>query len=88
MYTLAFRSRARGNLRRLNATIRKPVLDKLDRLRERGLMGQHKALKAKDSGKFSVPVGNYRIVYSFDTREQVLIVHRIRHRSSVYYRST
>ena len=84
MYTLVFRSHARGNLRRLDATIRKRVLDKLDRLREGGPMGRHKALKGKDRGKFSVPVGSYRIVYSFDTREQVLIVHRVGHRSSVY----
>lgn len=84
MYTLAFRSRARGSLRRLDATIRTRILDKLDRLRESGPMGRHKALKGKDRGKFSVPVGCYRIVYSFDTQEQVLIVHRVGHRSSVY----
>ncbi|RKU35157.1 type II toxin-antitoxin system RelE/ParE family toxin [Candidatus Poribacteria bacterium] len=84
MYTLAFRSRARGSLRRLDATIRTRILDKLDRLRESGPMGRHKVLKGKDRGKFSVPVGSYRIVYSFDTQEQVLIVHRVGHRSSVY----
>lgn len=84
MYTLAFRSRARGSLRRLEATIRTRVFDKLDRLCEAGPTGRHKALKGKDRGKFSVPVGSYRIVYSFDTREQELIVHRVGHRSSVY----
>ena len=84
MYTLVFRSRARGSLRRLDATVRTRVLDKLDRLCEAGPMGRHKALKGKDRGKFSVPVGDYRIVYSFDTRAQVLIVHRVGHRSSVY----
>ncbi len=84
MYTLAFRSRARGSLRRLDATIRTRILDKLDRLRESGPMGRHKGLKGKDREKFSVPVGRYRIVYSFDTQEQVLIVHRVGHRSSVY----
>lgn len=48
MYTLAFRSRARGSLRRLDATIRTRILDKLDRLRESGPMGRHKVLKGKD----------------------------------------
>ena len=84
MYTLVFRARARGNLRRLDATIRTRILDKLDRLCEGGPMGRHKALKGKDRGKFSVPVGNYRIIYSFNTGEQELIVHRIGHRRSVY----
>lgn len=84
MYRLRIMPKAENGLAQLDATIVPRVRKKMDRLCEAGPMGRHKALKGKDRGKFSVPVGDYRIVYSFDTREQVLIVHRIGHRSSVY----
>ena len=84
MYRLKIMPKAESGLARLDATVVPRVQRKMDRLCEGGPMGRHKALKGKDRGKFSVPVGDYRIIYSFNTGEQELIVHRIGHRRSVY----
>lgn len=84
MYTLKLTSPARADLRRLDATVRKRVRQKFERLcQECGDM-KHVALKGKHKGKFRVPVGDYRILYTFDTQTRLIEVFRIRHRSSVY----
>ena len=85
MYTLELRARARADIRRLDATIRTQVLYKLDRLCENCDNHPHKALRGRHSGKFRLRVANvYRILYTFDRRTKVIIVHRVGHRSSVY----
>ena len=45
---------------------------------------KHFALKGKHKGKFRVPVGDYRILYTFDKQTRLIEVSRIRHRSNVY----
>ena len=84
MYTLKLRARARANLRRLDATIRERVLNKLDQLCKNCETYPHKALKGGDRGKFSLKMQDYRTIYSFNREKQEVIVHRIGHRSSVY----
>ena len=85
MYTLEIDSRARADLRRLDATIRTRVRTKLERLRETCDSQPHKRLKGKHRDKFSLTVAqHYRILYTFDKRPRKIVVHRVGHRSSVY----
>ena len=84
MYTLELRSPAKTQLKRLDATIRKQVLEKLNELCANFKTRRHIALKGRDRGRFKLQVGNYRAVYAFDKQTRVVVVHRVAHRSKVY----
>ncbi len=84
MYELILTRNAEGDLRRLDAKIRKQVIRKLQRLCENCDEYAHKALKGKYSGQFKLPSGDYRAIYTYDKQTETVTVSRIRHRSSVY----
>ena len=85
MYTLAFRARARSNLRRLDATIRARILNKLESLCENCDIHHHEALRGPHRGKFRLRVaGAYRVTYTFNRQTRTIVVHNVGHRSSVY----
>lgn len=60
MYTLELRSPAKAQLKRLDTTIRKQVLEKLNELCANFKTRRHIALKGRDRGRFKLQVGNYR----------------------------
>ena len=85
MYTLAFRARARSDLRRLDATIRTRILNKLEGLCENCDTHRHEALRGPYRGKFRLRIaGAYRVIYTFNRQTRVIVVHEVGHRSSVY----
>ena len=85
MYELQLTADARADLQRLDATIRRLALDKLEQLCENCDMMPHKALKGRYRGKFGLRIANvYRAIYTFDRQTAVIEVSRIRHRSVVY----
>lgn len=84
MYALKLTSPAQADLRRLDATVRKRIRQKFERLCQECDAMKHFALKGKHKGKFRVPVGDYRILYTFDKQTRLIEVSRIRHRSNVY----
>ncbi|WP_193914548.1 type II toxin-antitoxin system RelE family toxin [Desmonostoc muscorum] len=42
------------------------------------------ALSADLSGLFKLRVGNYRVIYSFDTEALLITLHKIGHRRDIY----
>lgn len=84
LYTLRHSSRARSDLQRLDPTIRQRIGNKLEWLCENCDNRQHKALKGKHRGKFTLKINDYRALYTFDSRTKVVTVHEIGHRSNVY----
>jgi mRNA-degrading endonuclease RelE of RelBE toxin-antitoxin system len=62
------------------AALHGPILENPHRL--------GKPLVGELAGFYSARRGSYRIIYSVDDAAQVVIVHRIAHRSSVYRRSS
>ena len=84
MYELILTPNAKRDLQRLDAKIQGQVLRKLERLCENCDEYSHKALKGRYRGQFSLPSGNYRVIYAYDRQTQRVKVFRIRHRSSVY----
>lgn len=85
MYMLAFRSRARSNLRRLDVTIQARILNKLERLCENCDTHRHEALRGPHRGKFRLRVADaYRVLYTFNRQTRTVVVHEVGHRSSVY----
>jgi mRNA interferase RelE/StbE len=86
MYELILTSNAKRDMRRLDPKIQRQILSKLERLRENCEQYPHKALKGPYKGKFKLPCGNYRAIYTYDKQTQRVEVSRIQHRSSVYER--
>ena len=84
MYSLEIMPRAEDDLARLDISIARSLRTKLNWLCENCETLQHEALQGTDKGKFRWRVRDYRIIYSLNKGEQVLVVHRIGHRSSVY----
>lgn len=84
MYTLVFKSRAESDLENLDTVIRSRVLAKLQNLCDNCDEHPHKALKGRHSGKFSLKIGAYRTLYTFDRRTREITVHGVGHRSKIY----
>ncbi len=84
MYNLEITPKAEDDLARLDASIARSLRTKLDWLCENCQTLRHEALQGADKRKFRWRVQNYRIIYSLNRRRQVLVVHRIGHRSNVY----
>ena len=84
MYELILTRNAERDLRRLDGKIRRQVLGKLEWLCENCDQYSHQALKGPYKGKFKLPCGDYRAIYTYNRRTQAVEVSRIQHRSSIY----
>ena len=84
MYALTLTSNAKRDLQRLDAKIRRQIRNKLEWLRENCDEYAHQALKGPYKGKFKLPCGDYRALYTCDKQTATIEVSRIRHRSVVY----
>ena len=84
MYELILTRNAEGDLQRLDGKIRRQIRDKLEWLRVNRDQCPHKALKGNYKGKFKLPCGDYRAIYTYNKQTTTIEVSRIRHRSSVY----
>ena len=84
MYELILTRNAERDLQRLDAKIRRQIRNKLERLCENCDEYTHQALKGPYKGKFKLPCGDYRALYTYDKQTATIEVSRIRHRSVVY----
>ena len=83
-YGVEFTDTAEEDLSRLDRTIAQQVLNKLGRLANNVDSVRHKALVAQFSGAYSLRIGQYRVIYGLDRTEHNVVVHFVRHRSTVY----
>lgn len=79
-YHLIISNRFRRDLRRLDATTHRRILDMLERLQEDPRQGSQ--LTGVAIGAWRVRVGDYRIRYDIEG-DQVLL-YRVRHRREIY----
>ena len=84
MYTLVFESKAESDVEDLDITIRARVFAKLHYLCENCDEHRHRALKGRHGGKFSLKIGHYRALYTFNKRDRKVTVHEVGHRSNIY----
>jgi mRNA interferase RelE/StbE len=83
-YYVEFTSEATDGLEQLTSTIQQRILSKIRWLSENLDDLTPQALSADLSGLFKLRVGDYRIIYSFDTNKQCITVHKVGHRRDVY----
>jgi mRNA interferase RelE/StbE len=82
-YTVEFLPEAIVDLEALTSSIQERILRKIRWLSENFDQVSPQALSADLSGLFKLRVGDYRIIYSFDTEVQCLTIHKVGHRRDV-----
>lgn len=83
-YDIEFKSEAIIELETLTPTIQERILRKLRWLSENFENLTPQALSADLSSLFKLRIGDYRIIYSFDTKAQLITIHKVGHRRDVY----
>ena len=84
MYTAKFTQEALDQLAELNKADAQQVMKKLRWLSENFEQATHQQLTGSLKGVFKLREGDYRALYTFDSKEQVITVHMVKHRREVY----
>ena len=81
-YTVGFSGAARQTLRRLDGSVRKRIVLRIEALEEEPRPSGCKKLAGSDLWR--IRVGDYRVVYSIQDTRLVVLVVRVGHRREVY----
>ena len=73
---------SRKKLLKLPVNIHKRIIDAFDSIQQNPLIGEK--LHGELKGYYKLRLGDYRIVYKFDSRESRVVVVKIEHRQGVY----
>ncbi len=82
-YTIQFTARALRDLTDLDTTAQRKVRQHIDRLAENPFPPGAKKLHSEEPF-FRIRAGDYRIIYSVEGRELLVIIVKIGHRKDVY----
>jgi mRNA interferase RelE/StbE len=83
-YGVEFKSEATIELQALTSMIQERILRKVYWLSENFENVIPQALSADLSGLFKLRIGDYRVIYSFDTEAQLITIHKVGHRRDIY----
>ena len=81
-YQLVMTPRAERNLGRLDRQVMVRVSRRIDTLAQQPRLG--KPLKSRLRGKWSLRVGDYRVIYRINTTQRQVIVENVGHRRGIY----
>ena len=84
MYQIRLFEEASRSLERLDKTVARRILRKLNRLAENAEIIEPKGLKKNLSGFAKLREGDYRIIYQISHEEQTVFVRFIGHRREIY----
>jgi len=83
-YTLRFTEKTADNLKRLDKTVVRRILSKLEWLAENAATIPHAPLSGDWSGFYRLRVGDYRAIYRLDHSGHLIVVEIVGHRSDIY----
>ncbi|PSB19319.1 type II toxin-antitoxin system RelE/ParE family toxin [Phormidesmis priestleyi ULC007] len=83
-YRVEFTSEATDGLEALTSTIQERILRKIKWMSENFEEVSPQSLSANLSGLFKLRLGDYRVIYSFDSEAKYITIHRIGHRRDIY----
>jgi mRNA interferase RelE/StbE len=83
-YKVEFIATGIDSLEELAPTIQERILRKIRWLSENFDDANPQALSADLSGFFKLRVGDYRVIYSFNTEIQLMTIHKVGHRRDIY----
>lgn len=81
-YSIEVKASARKELRKLDASVRKRVIEAIADLADDPRPGGCKKLKARDG--YRIRVGDYRVVYTVDASRITVVVVKVGPRGGVY----
>ncbi len=84
MYTVRLLKAATRDLERLDRTVAKSILDRLEWLTKNLHETRLYPLKGELRGLYKLREGSYRIIFEILHEENVIVVHAIGHRRDVY----
>lgn len=83
MWKLVYTSRAVRDIKKLDLTLQKRLKIFLEKLSQNPL-SQSKKLTSSDLGQYRARLGNYRIIFDIDHKEEWLVILKIGHRKEIY----
>jgi mRNA interferase RelE/StbE len=83
MPTLQIKGPAEKDIRDLDPTVRERIITAIQSLRETPFPHQSQKLKGP-AHHYRLRVGDYRILYEFDDKLQVVTIYRVKHRREAY----
>jgi mRNA interferase RelE/StbE len=86
VYQIRILDAAAADLRRLDRTVARRIVQRIQWLAENIDLVSREALIGQFAGLLKFRVGDYRVLYEIIEEEQVLIVHVVGHRREVYRR--
>lgn len=84
MYHVEFTPDAESDLAGLNKSIAQRILTKIRWLAENFNVITPEPLSGQWKGVYKLRVGDYRVLYTFNTLTETITIHIIRHRREVY----
>lgn len=84
LYSVRILNIAARELEKLDQTIAKRIVKRIQWLSENLDSVKPTALKGDLSGLFKLREGDYRIIYQIVRKEQIIIIHAIGHRRDIY----
>ena len=84
MYKVVYLDRVEKDLKRLDKTLMRKILSRVENYLAKDPQGLGKALKGEFEGYWRYRYGDYRVIYKISEKEILLLVLRIAHRKSVY----
>ena len=83
-FSVEFTPEGVTSLQALSSSVQERILRKLRWLSERFEDITPQALSNNLSGLFKLRVGDYRVIYSFDPKLQIITIHKVGHRREIY----
>ena len=84
MYRVTFVPRVERDLEQLDRPVRSRILRKIEWLAENLESLSPKTLTGQWWSVYKLRVGDYRVIYTLDSTDELLVVHAVGHRSEIY----
>jgi len=82
VYSYEFKSKAFKQLRKLDKSVQRKIIEKLDQVSREEVLLSNKRLTKFKIGSFRLRIGDYRLVYDIDGR--MITVLLLGHRKEIY----
>jgi len=83
-WSLSFTEEAERELEDLDSSVRQRMIEKIQWLEDNFDSIFHKELSRDLKNSYKLKVGNWRVVYSLDEKNSIIVIIKIGHRSKVY----
>lgn len=83
-WSLSFTKEAEKELENLNSPVRQRVIEKIQWLENNSNSVFHKELSRDLKNSYKLRIGDWRVIYTLDETNSIIVIIQIDHRSKVY----